>query len=174
MADSVYEQIVAAVKASIAAIIGDSGATYWYTPHKVIRWHALTEECLDASAGDSATIYVISPGEDEREQMTQGGTAGRNGGDARLTISLCQRYIPADGEQPFASQSVDRLLIQNRMAQDVEKKLNLDTTLVGSSGLARNLHVQAVDRSAETTWEEGWAIAFMHVRLQFDYVRATP
>lgn len=180
MAEAVYTQILAGVQARLLTIIGDGGTTYWTTPHAVVVSPALTMKCLQSGLGgavetDPATIYVLSPGPEEKA----GGTIGRNGtqrGVMTLDFSLCQ-FFPAN-EDPHNPPVPDRVTVQSRMMRDVEKALLKDqadgvTVLFGVTGCV-GIEVSAADRTAEATWEEYWALAFLRAEISYFYPVSTP
>lgn len=171
MADAKAEQIADAMRTLLAAITGDSGTTYWYTPSAVVRAPGLTSECLDTSKGSPSTIYVLSPGEEEHERATLGGTSGSYFADARIDLSLCQHFTPGTENPHNSPPDPSRWEIQNRMAQDVLKRLYTDTTL---GGLALNLAVTTVHREAEETFDPQWAMTFMRVRVFYQYAASAP
>lgn len=187
MAESYYTQILGAMKARLAGIVGDGGATYWYTPHAVIQLPALTrEDCLNTNLGtgptDPPTVYVLSPGLEEISPATMG-TAGRERSEFAVDLSLAQLFS-AISENPFNPPVPDRITVQSRLARDATKALlkdfadgaayvfGLSDPVLGS--VVTNVTVEAVDRTAENTWEEGWALVFLRVRILYHYPVGTP
>ena len=61
MAESFLERAAEGVKASLAAIVSDGGANYWYTPDRVLRAPEFYGGCLPADPTLSV-IYTVSPG----------------------------------------------------------------------------------------------------------------
>jgi hypothetical protein len=188
VAESFYTQVLAAVKARLAGIVGNGGATYWYTPHAVIQHPALTEACLRADLGtslvtDPATIYVLSPGLEEAAPATMG-TSGRERAEFSLDLTLAQLFPPATAEDPYNPPNPDRITVQSRLARDATKALLKDfadgvTSVFGLTdatlgSVVTNVTVEAVDRTAANTWEDGWALVFLRVRILYHYTVATP
>lgn len=184
MAEAVYTQIIAGIKTRFLSIVGDGGAAYWWTPHAVVISPALTLLCLRAGLGatdaagvitDPATIYVLSPGPEEKA----GATLGRQGSQRAvmsLDISLA-RYFPAN-EDPHNPPSPDRVTTQSRLVRDAEKALLKDIAdgvqpLFGVNGCV-GIEVSAADRTAENTWEENWALAFLRADISYFYPVTTP
>jgi hypothetical protein len=164
MAESAAEQIVAAIKTRIGGIVGDGGVTYWLTPALVLRAPGYTRECLDSS---HETIYALIP--DEEEQTEEASFEIHS--DLRMDIALATRFSPAS-ESPLNPPDPDRLKLQNRMAQDVLKRLLNDSATpfswFGAIGV-ENLEVLIIDRTAEHTYEIGWAIVFLRVVVRYSY-----
>lgn len=180
MAEAVYTQIIAGVRSRLQAIVGDGGTSYWWTPHAVVVSPALTQLCLRSSLGtgfetDPATIYVLSPGPEEKA----GATLGRNGSQRAvmsLDLSLC-RFFPAN-EDPHDPPNPDRVTVQSRLLRDAEKALLKDIAdgvqpLFGVAGCV-GIEVSAADRTAEATWEQNWALAFLRAEISYFYPVTTP
>ena len=68
MAEPRPEQIAGGDQDEARGDLGDGGATYWYTPDRVIRSHAVTDRLLD---GSLQTLYVVTPGPEGREPADQ-------------------------------------------------------------------------------------------------------
>lgn len=162
MADPKGLQIVDKLMTRLGAIVGDNGATYWYSPGKVIRHPEFNGNCVDASI--NGPIYVVSPGRKEKRPFTFGIVHV----DWPLDLSLCSRFN--SGDNPFQAPPIDRLEVQERMLQDVEKSLNQYRTL---DGLAIDTDFQTDEEGGET-WIEGWAVSFATVRVEYTYAEATP
>lgn len=180
MAESVYTQIIAGIKARLQTIVGDGGATYWHTPHTVIVSPALTQLCLRPGVGgdvqtDPATIYVLSPGPEEMAAATLG-PSGRQ--KCVMTVDLsCCRYFPAQ-EDPHVPADPDRLTVQSRMLRDATKALLKDIAdgvqpRFGVTGCV-DIALVAADRTAEATWEQGWALAFLRMEITYFHTVSTP
>lgn len=167
MAESIHEQVVAAILTSLEAIVGDGGTTYWYTPSKVIRYGGFTDACLNPMVGDPATIYVLIPSEEERTPFAMG---GRWKARCILDIVAAQRFVPAT-EDPFNPPSPDRWQIQNRLARDIERKLLAGATV---GGLAIDTEVQVVDRDPEDTHVDGWAVVLLRTLVEYEYAETAP
>ena len=182
MAEAIYTQIVAAVRTRLRTIVADAGATYWYTPSLVEEFPALTDEevlqkCagLGSSPSAPATVYIISPGLEEKSPATMG-TSGKRKGRMMLDVSAAQRFTAAT-ENPVEPPSPSRITVQSRMIRDIEKALLADQTSAAANlGMAEvtDVEVTAADRTAENTWQKGWALAFLRVEILYHYPVGTP
>src|SRR5262245_49316540 len=185
MASPIYTQILEAMKARLLEIVGDGGESYFHTPFAVLIYPALTKECLRSDMGNPATIYVITPGLEEIATATMG-PQGRERSDAVVDLALAQYFVPQT-EDPFNPPSPTRIEIQSQLARDAEKALLRDfvdgvVPTAGVFGLLdpvlgnviTNVTVEAKDRTAENTWEEGWALVYLSVRLLFHYLPSAP
>lgn len=171
MAESLPEQIYEAVEAALAPLVGDGGTTYWYSTARAMRATVLSEECLDESLA-TGTIYVVIPGDPEQKRAaTMGAQATRKRfGVLSLDIAALQRFTPAS-ENPYTATTPIRHTIQNRMARDAEKALCADTDL---AALILRIDVTSVDTSADATGLVGWAVAWLHVEIEYQYTEAAP
>lgn len=172
MSERVHTLVRDALIDRLESIAGDFGTTYWYTPSKVIFYPAFTEDLLDESVGNPATIYVVSPGPRQKQPFTFGKVLTI----ATFDITCAQRY--RDSESAFSPPDVDRGKIQDRMTGDVEKALLKDFasdagTVFGRSDV-HGVDVGSVDVTAENTWHESWALAFMPVQVHYTYAETTP
>lgn len=175
MAESKYNQIMAALIARFESIESDNGTTWHYTPSKVIRYAAFTNDCLDDSiAGEETTLYVLVDKAEESEPMTQG-PSGHERKVMALDVVLARRF--ATPERPFEQASPTRQTVQDRLIRDCQKALLKDTADGNSShfsGLALGVEVGEADRTAENTYHEGWAIAFQPARILYSHPVSTP
>jgi hypothetical protein len=166
VAEPVSEQVAAKIKTTLAAIVGDSGSTYWYTPSAVYRAPALVEGLLDRSLASTPTIYVLIP--DEKEP--QYSAFGRLWTTASYDLVCLQSWeLPTSDAAEYQSSTL-RETVQNRMEADVRKALFTDPTL---GGLAITVDIPFVDQSAENTWFEGWAMTMLRVVVQFEHAATT-
>jgi len=163
-AESLPEQIVAAMVTSLAAI---SGSTYHYPPDKVVRSSFFGEHCLDESVGDPATVYVLIPDVYEFEEQTFTHTAGL----LELDLVLMRRHEVGGVENPFEPPTSSRWQVQNRMIHDVQTKLRADLTV---GGRALHTRLTLADVGAEETFEEMWAMAFLRVEVEYDFADTNP
>lgn len=174
MAEPISEQILATLQTDLAGIVGDGGATYWYTVHKALRAPAFTSECLDESLGsDTApgTIYTLVP--DEEEPDRPAAMARVRLVDLPVDLVVAQRFMPAD-ENPFNPPSPMRETIQRRLVRDAKRRLWADGKGGEVGGLAITTEIPIVDMSPETTFFEGWVAAFLHLRITYQYVETAP
>jgi hypothetical protein len=153
------ELVVQAVVARLAAIVGDLGATYWYTP-TVRRVIEPTEADLDASL---PAIYFLAPGDQADEEAGSGGVAAAR---AELFLTLCVR-LPGEGHK---DEQQTRWVTANRAVGDVKRALLADVTL---GGLVDNVFFGSV-RIDRSFFVERWAWAEMRFTLAYDYTRAAP
>lgn len=161
MPESKAELIVDTLRDTLAEIVGDNGATYWYTP-TVVRHYDFDETCLDPSLD---TIYVLVPDAEEKRE----GSTCEIEADQRVSIAACHRFEPAT-ERPFDADEPIRWTIQNRMVRDIEQKLRggAGPTTPFLGGLVEGLEVERVARGPET-FSEKWAIAFLSVVASYSY-----
>jgi len=169
MAESIAEGVVEAIRTRLEGIAEDNGATYWFTPDRVIRTPTLTEQCLDASL---STIYALIP--DEEEKVEEASLTLH--GDMRLDLALATRFAPAS-ENPLNPPDPDRWKLQNRMARDVQRRLLDDSTTplswFGALGV-ENLEVLIIDRTPEHTFLQGWALVFLRIVVRYSHLVSAP
>ena len=168
MAESRHTQIAAALKARFEAVTGDSGATYWYTPAKVVRIQANDRMLADPSVG---MVYAIHAGEERhREESTGDATAGGiMAAEAEFFVLLLRPTAAAD-DNPFGADASTKAIEQDRMVRDFLRALFLDVTL---GSLASNIAAGSliVDRDLEV---EGWAAAEARFTVLYSYPARTP
>jgi hypothetical protein len=161
MAESKVEQITAAVKTSLDAIVGDSGVTYWYTPGIVIRVD-YTESRVAFKDGYGNPVYMVSDtGPDDPANDSAGfSETGRSFG----VFVLCAYQDDRGDRDPYTAATLSGT-IRNRMLKDVVKKIELDRMLGG-------LVYDAEHGEAKRDFEEpsGWILgeAFFEVTYQHD------
>jgi hypothetical protein len=158
MPEALAEQIPEAVKVSLAAIVADNGTTYWKTPSKVVRFGALSGDVLNK---DHETIYVLTP--DRIENRTHTGRVIDH--ELNIDVALISRLTLPAPEHPFNDAANTRWTLQNRMAQDVEKKLVAGDLTLG--GLSYNVELVLWEMGGEETWIEGWAVVFGRLRVTY-------
>ena len=169
MAESNHELIAEAVRSSLAAINGDSGLTYWFTPGAVVRtlWFEETgpNSVLDSSI--TGPIYAIRPGE---EDHTEGTTQEI---DAAMDLFILVAAPFGTPDSPFEPANPSRWTVINRMVRDVLRKLLQDVQLLSIGGAVENVMATPtiVDRDR---FVEGWAIAEIHLRISYSYVGGVP
>ena len=170
MAEPRPEQIAAAIRTKLEEISGDGGATYWYTPDRVIRSHAVTDRLLD---GSLQTLYVVTPDRKDENRRTNGGPGCIVRGIAFLTLTLLHRFTPPTENALVVTPADEpiRWTIQERMEGDVRKKLREDPKL---GGISTDLDLTASEEGADETFIEGWALAFVRLQVTYHYVQETP
>jgi hypothetical protein len=173
MAEPRSEQVIAAVLTKLGAIVGDGGATFWNTP-KAVRAFVVNDELLDPSvAGPNTnydTIIAVTPDRKEEQRASMGGASCLIRCRSFMTLTLLKPYIPAT-ENPHLVEAPDRSTIQERMEQDVRKKLRADRKL---GGTASDLELTDSEEGADETYVPGWAVAFMRLVVTFHYPQDTP
>jgi hypothetical protein len=168
MSEPIAEQIAVRVQELLAAIVGDGGATYWFTPTTVARFAGFTSACLDTS---KTTVYVISP--DRRERRID------NNRQIEVTkyfdLSLATKNKLSNAEGPFASGAAQRALYQARMQADVEKALTGGDITLGLSGIGvYRAEITLWDEDPETTFETAWAITYGRLAVTYRHLRNLP
>lgn len=170
MAESKAEQIVAALRTTLAAITGDSGATYWYTVNACVRAAAWENSCLDETLAADATIYVLVPDTRETIRHTIGGAAtGHKRSILNVDLVLAHRYTLSD--KPHVSETPKRWTVQERVLRDALKAIEADESL---GGLALCIDTPTASMAADETWIEGWAVVFQRLAIMYDYTAGTP
>lgn len=160
MPEPLCEQIVAALVDRLEGIVGDGGATFWYTPTHVQRSPAWGEHCLPLRPADDTTVYTLSPDDEDMEELTLTSTRAFMGID--LTIARPYR----NGDNPFEPAEPDRWKVQNRMRDDARKRLRGELKV---GNLALLIQIPLVDLSAEETFVDGWAVVMMRLVVQYSY-----
>jgi hypothetical protein len=169
MPESLPEQIVEAIRARLAAIVGDAGATFWYTP-TVRRVRAIESTCLDNTFADpvsgKTTLYLLTP-DDEEDLEEPAHTV-----EAVMFVDLVVAREIDKVDHPLKT-PVEGLpeTIQNRLIRDAKKKLRQDVTL---GGLVDNVEFRRTERSAEETFIAGWAVAAMRLQISYSYFQDAP
>jgi hypothetical protein len=162
MAESIHHAIGEALKARLAALTGDNGAAYWYTPDRVVRVQAYDRLVADPTVG---MVYAIRAGEERhREEATQTVMA-----EAEWWVLMLRPTEAAD-DSPFGADESTKATEQDRMARDFLKALWTDVTL---GGLALNVVDGSlyVDRDMDV---EGWAVVEARLSILYSYPKATP
>lgn len=170
MAESKAERIVAALRTALAAIVGDGGATYWYTVNACVRAAAWENSCLDETIATDATIYVLVPDTRETIRHTIGGAAtGHRRCILNVDLVLAHRYRLSD--KPHVSETPKRWTVQERLIRDALTRIESDE---GLSGLCLAIDTPTASIAADETWIEGWAVAFQRLAIMYDYTAGTP
>lgn len=167
MALSVYRQIVAALIARLETVQGDGGTTYWYTPSAVYPSSWLGDEQL---LEDKDVLYYLIPDVEEQEQLTfSAGGAGSVKGIARMDLAVLKRF-KRGSESPRSSLET-RWETQDKLVQDALKALRTDWDL---GGLALDVKIPVIDRSAEETYHEAWVCAFLRLEVEYTFTEINP
>lgn len=168
MAESIHTQIAEALRVRLAAIVGDNGTTYWYTPERAVRVGQYDRLIADPSLGQ---VYAIRPGEETHREYSTGDaiSGGVVAAEAELFV-LMLRPTEASDDAPFGADGVTKSLEQDRMVRDFLRALWLDVTL---GGLALNVVDGSliVDRDVDV---EGWAAAEARLTVSYTYLARTP
>ena len=168
MAESKHSQIAEALKARLAAIMGDQGTTYGYTPEGVARVQAYDRLLADPSVG---MVYALRAGSEQHvEESTGDATSGGGmGATAEFFVLMLRPTLAAD-DNPFGADASTKAIEQDRMVRDFLRALLLDVTL---GGLAYNVVAGSlvVDRDMEV---EGWAVAEARFTVAYGYSARTP
>jgi hypothetical protein len=161
------ELIADAIVSRLAAIVGDDGATYHFTPGLVRRAHVIVEGMLDSTVDP---LYFVTPDRKEESRRTSLGVGGIIRGRAYLTVSLFKRHVPAT-ERPHLAEAPTRWTLEERMQADVRKALREDPHLGGVSSSLEL--VESEDGNADTEIA-GWAMTFMRVIATYHYRHEIP
>ncbi len=165
MAESIAEQILAKIKTELEAITEDSGATYWYTPGKVVRVDYFDSKTV-IREGYGNPVYLIRDTGDEDENSdfaTMGGMA------SDLGVFVMVAYQDDRGNHdPFTAETLSGT-IRNRMLRDVQKKMETDHT---RGDLAIN--ASRFSKRRDFVEPAGWILGELHFVASYTYTRGTP
>lgn len=186
MSTRLVGQIEAAIQARLQTIVAGNSLgdlePFHCTPAAVLR-RTFGMDCLDPSL--PGPIYTIdrAPGTVTREEGACGEIA------AVVAFDLVLAHLLSDpDEQPMKATDLtaERITLQDRMLQDVERRLHanddgeLDLSLGGvvvdddGNGVVENVMIVADDESAETVGDDQWAVALMRVQVRFAYRAVMP
>lgn len=162
MAESIIEQAAQQLRTDLAAIVSDSGITYWYTPDKVWLVTFFEDRFLDTSRDH---IIMIRPGDELHEEQT----SQRVRATQEFYILIAKRHTPST-ELPETADTPTRWTVINRCVRDVMRALWADPQL---NGLVENLAVEpvVVDRARLV---EGWALAEIRLVAAYSYTKGAP
>lgn len=165
MAESVHEQIAAAIQTSLGGIVGDAGATYWSTPGLVARdnWEDPDRAAKILDSTIVGPIYTIRPGEEDHEESV-GQVVNAKMDVYILVASVFSTVDPA---------TPSRATVVNRMVRDVLRKLLADVMLLSVGGAVDNVFDGPVIVDRER-WYPGWVVAEIHFRTAYRYVGGVP
>jgi hypothetical protein len=144
----------------------------WYQPDGIARAHAFTREMVVGSG--KTCVYILSPDDEENEEMTYEDTQGTRRYD--LTVA---RALTAGSENPWQRDENDEVReeVQNKLVHDAKKLLRGEKTLITDelpSGLVLNVQIPLAQLSAEDTYLPGWAIAYMRLEVLYEFPDAEP
>lgn len=163
MPEAIPDQVADAIVTQLQAIVGDLGATYWYTPGLVRRAHVVSDQVLQASL---ETIYVLTPDRKTEERKAFGTGSVPIEATQFLTLTLLGRFQTSNELNADPS----RWTIQERMKRDITKKLLEDPTL---GGLTFALDLTDSIEEPEN-YVDGWAVVFQRLEARYVYDQATP
>ena len=163
MAESIHEQIAAALRTSLAGIVSDAGATYWYTPGAVIRVSFFPADFALSESYD--VVYVLSPAaEDFTEEAT-----GQVRAQASFALQLARKHRVGT-ENPYIESTPSRWTVVNRLVRDAVRRLLTDVTL---GGLAVNVATDSISIDREQ-YLEGWAMAQLSFTVEYFFAKEAP
>lgn len=164
MAESIHEQVAAALATSFAAILSDNGATYWYTPTTVKRVAFFPED--QALGREYETIYLLRPGD---ENVTEEGTSGMCRAEAEFFLVVAKQHnVPT--ENPWLEAAPTRWTVANRLIRDALRKLLADVTL---SGLVVNVVADSISIDRDR-YLPNWVLAELRFVVEYPFPAATP
>lgn len=160
MAESVHEQISAALQELLQSIESDGGDSYWYTPDAVHRVLEFTGADLD----DSQDILLfLRPDND----LIREGSTSQVEGEADFTVLIAKKDERAS-KAPSSEESNEEPIaatVIGRCVADVRAALLSDVTL---GGIAWN--VINGSSSADYSYAvEGWLCATVTFTVAYDY-----
>ena len=153
MADPKADQIRDKVKTTLEGVTGT------YKPDLVVRAAAFHQGVLDPTL---ETIFSISPGPME-EARHAFGTVNNVGIELSIGVALCQRFRGVDDNRrdPGVAEREDE---QDELLRAAGDAIRADRQL---GGLALDLVIDDIDKSAENTYIENWAVAFMGIVVSY-------
>jgi hypothetical protein len=165
VAESIVEQIAAALKTSFSGIVGDAGASYWYTPDKVVRVSFFPDDfSFDEAHG--STIYVLSQAaEDVSEERSSHGCTSSAG-----FVLQVGRLHKVASENPYLEVAPIRATVINRIVRDAIKRLFADVTL---GGLAANVVETSLSIDRDQ-YHPHWAMAQLAFQVEYRFDGGAP
>jgi hypothetical protein len=154
VADPKSKQVIAAVVALLEGITGR------YAPDRVVKVAAFHDRVLDSSL---ATIISLSP-DNMTDAAYAAGVVGNMLVEMPLDLALCRKFDGA--EDPFNPPSPTRWDEQLEMVRAVKDALRADRQM---GQLVHYIEIPNTDLSAENTYTEGWAIAFVRVVVTYQH-----
>lgn len=164
MAESVHEQIAAALVASFEAITADGGTTYWETPSTVRRVAFFPEE--QDLGREYDVIYLLRPGD---ENVVEEGTSGMCKAEAEFFLVVAKQHnVPT--ENPWLEATPTRWTVANRLVRDALRKLLADVTL---AGLVVNVVADSISIDRDR-YLPNWVLAELRFVVEYPFQAATP
>lgn len=167
MAESLHEQISAALKVRLESIEEDGGETYWYTPDRVYR----TLEFMAADLDDSLDyLLFLRPDND----LIREGQTSRVEGEAPFTVWIAKKDARA-GKSPLTEEQDEQPIaatVIGRCVADVRAALLSDVTLT-SDNVAVAWNVMKGSSDADYSQPvDGWLCATVTFTVAYDYSTA--
>jgi len=174
--ESHYERTLVALVTALAAIRAgnvydvDSGAVYWYDVNNVLRWPALSSECINTS---NDTVYVVS--EDDTPIDDAGATVTRERARITLDLSVLHRFTDI-ADDPFAPPDPQRQTVQSRVIQDAKGCLMAINRGDRLGGLVTWISCRLETRAADKTFfsSEPWACGILRLEIDCFYSDLNP
>jgi hypothetical protein len=164
VAESLHEQISAALKTRLESIEEDGGTTYWYTPDKVYR----TLEFMAADLDDSLDyLLFLRPDNDNIRESTNFHIRG----EAPFTVWIAKKDDRA-GKSPLTEEQDEQPIaatVIGRCVADVRAVLLTDVTLT-TDNVALAWNVMSGTSEADYSQPvEGWLCATVTFTVAYDY-----
>lgn len=159
MAESLHEQISAALQTRLRSIVADGGQTYAYTPDKVFRVLEFQPDYLDDSFD---LLLFLRPDEDS---ITEGTTFRRVIGQAPFTVLIAKKWqMQAPLAEEAGAEPLSVTVIGDCVA-DVRTALLSEVTL---GGLVWNVMngASSADYSEQVA---GWLCALVRFTVAYEY-----
>lgn len=161
MSTPLHSQIAAKIAQHLGEISVAGG--FNYTPTKAIATYGIDAWLFNASVD---LVYALLPDtEDATEDTSLFVTKV-----ARFDIIGVKLYSPATEDLLTIAAGIavpeQRLAVQDKMLQDVERKLRPNYTL---DGLVENLDIVAIDRGAGNTYMDSFAVVFLHLLVRYSH-----
>ena len=169
MAESIHNQIIAALVTRLEALEEDGGSTCWYTPNRVVVVNSYERLLADPTIKH---IYALRPAEETHEEHHTGSSAA--GGGLRAIAEfylLMMRRDEREAMNPFEEATPTRATIVDRIVRDVLRALFLDVTL---GGLAINIVQGSLVIDRDLDIEGKWAVAEARFGIDYEYLAGTP
>jgi hypothetical protein len=166
VAESIPEQIAAALRSRFLAITADGGTTYWYKPDAVLVAE-MTETVL-TGAGGARTIYVLDPR--SCSVVEESNLSLRGELELHLIVLYDMRLATID---PWATATThDRFLLESRMVRDAIRCLQADVTL---GAITINTNASSIDVEYGLHIEaEKWACAALTFSVSYSCDKGAP